>query len=172
LRCEKVAKGDVEVTSIVTSLLERGADIDAKDTQYKETPLHIAARNGSRGAVETLLGFNNPVAVTGSVPGHLESHRRTVNVNLENKNKYTPLSIAIRHGRTEIIRLMLERATPSADLSRKGPIEKTSRTVTTFENALRRGNNEIVKLFLEPARSTFKEIDTPWDSDLQCTPLS
>lgn len=170
---KKVAKGGVEVKSIVTALLARGADINAKDIEDKETPLHIAARSGSRGAVEALLSFNNkPVAVAGNVPGHFESNRPTADVNLENENKYTPLSIAIRHGWTEIVRLMLERATPIADLSRRGPIEMTKRTVTTFENALRKGNNEIVKLFLESSRSTLKEIDTPWDSDLGCTPLS
>ncbi|KAE8449130.1 hypothetical protein EG329_008514 [Mollisiaceae sp. DMI_Dod_QoI] len=169
---KKVAKGDVEVNSVVTSLLERGADINAKDTENEETPLHIAARNGSQGAVEALLNFNNPVAVTGSVPGHLKSNRPTADVNLENKNKYTPLSIAIRHGWDRIVRLMLERATPSADLSCRGPMENITSTVTIFENALRKGNENIVLLFLDPSRSTFKEIDTPWDSDLRCTPLS
>jgi len=166
------AKDDAAVSNIVTELLRNGADIDARNKVDKETPLHVAARRGPRSAVEALLSFNNPVAGTDGARADLDSTKPTANVNSENRNKYTPLSIAVRHRRTDIVRLMLERATPPANLSLKGPIENARRTVTALENAVRKGNVEIVKLFLENTPVTREEIDAPFNSDLHCTPLT
>lgn len=164
---------DSDTIAIVKALLEKGADVGAIEEVNHETPLHMAARKGPSGAVNALLSHNNPTTITDSASSDLHSSRPTANVNLRNILDYTPLSIAVRHRRTEIVRTMLEQAFPPADLALTGPMDELIGLVTTtLENAVRKGNAEIVALFVQPERSTSKEIDKHWNSDVKCTPLT
>jgi ankyrin repeat protein len=57
--------------SIVTLLIERGADVNAVDSGQKWTPLHLAARDGNQEIVQLLLDAGasvDPVNTLGNTP--------------------------------------------------------------------------------------------------------
>lgn len=160
---------EAALEKIIRALLIGGAHIDSKNMIDGETPLHIAARNGSEGAVRALLSFNIPgdmakdsssqvVSGSNEQPSPSKSppttHEPTADVNMENIRGFTPLQIAIRHKNVNIVRLMLERVPPDEDLS-----HATQPGKADLEYALRNGNVEIAKLFLDP---TSKEVNKTW----------
>ncbi|KAJ8133086.1 hypothetical protein O1611_g544 [Lasiodiplodia mahajangana] len=152
------------VASVVTALLENGADTSARVGRLGDTPLHLAAQFGLLEGVRTLLRSNNRI----TRPDRLITH-----INSTNCENLTPLSIAIRHQHTEIVRLMLGEANPEADLTLKGPLGRLRYPgVTMLEYVFRSGNTEIAKLLLQPTHSTYQEMNSSWHSDVQYTPLT
>lgn len=85
--------------TIVTALVEAGADIEARSCfdMQKRTPLHHAAKNGCTEAVSVLLKH-------GAAQDALDSSR----------GKFTPLHLAIRKGYVGVVEALL---TAGADVS-------------------------------------------------------
>ena len=89
----------------VQRLLDRGADVNATESVFRETPLHGAASEGHRNIVEMLI-------------------RRGANVNIVNSDGDTPLYWAASEGHENIVRILLENPWCDhtiADLSGKTP---------------------------------------------------
>ncbi|WP_353281703.1 ankyrin repeat domain-containing protein [Wolbachia endosymbiont (group A) of Aleiodes leptofemur] len=74
---------------IVTTLLDRGANVDEKNNDGC-TPLHIAAEFGHTEVVIALLD-------------------RGANVNEKNNYEWTPLHIAARNSHTEVVTVLLDK---------------------------------------------------------------
>ena len=90
-------------THIVRVLISKGADTEAKESQYNRTPLHIASLNGSKKIAEILLQGN-------------------ANPNSRDVLQLTPLHIAARNGLLGIVELLLDYG---ADKKLKGDNENT-----------------------------------------------
>nr|CEG03507.1 unnamed protein product [Fusarium acuminatum CS5907] len=76
---------------IVKLLLEKGAEIEAKDSKHGRTPLSWAAENRHEAIVKLLLATEG------------------VNVNSTDRNGQTPLWGAIGKGREAVVRLLLDK---------------------------------------------------------------
>ena len=98
-----VKKGNPEIVDL---LLTRGADPNAVDSRTGKTPLHEAALRGHSRIVETLLA-------------------RGADKNARDKNGYTPLSYALKHGNRT-----------AADVLRKNGVEDVPRESKLDESAL------------------------------------
>lgn len=85
--------GDVQQ---VQNLLERGADIEAKD-DFDNTPLHCAAFNGHESVARLLL-------------------KNKANINAKDGFDWTPLHWAVSAGHEAVVRLLLEN---NADIKAK-----------------------------------------------------
>ncbi|KAH6970507.1 hypothetical protein BKA56DRAFT_496680, partial [Ilyonectria sp. MPI-CAGE-AT-0026] len=107
---------------VVKLLLEKGAEIEAKDSEYGRTPLSWAAGNGRETIVQLLLE-------TGA------------DVEAKDKHGQTPLSWAVENGREAIVKLLLE---TGADVEAK---DKHGRTPLSW--AAGNGRETIVQLLLE-----------------------
>ena len=75
--------------NIVKLLVDKGAIIDAKDSQYSVTPLHVAATVGHVEIVEYFLANG-------------------ATIDIKNKNNQTPLHFAVREGHLEIVKRLIE----------------------------------------------------------------
>ncbi|KAH7173109.1 hypothetical protein DER46DRAFT_596919 [Fusarium sp. MPI-SDFR-AT-0072] len=105
---------------IVKLLLEEGADIEAKDSQFGRTPLSWATGNGHEAIVKLLLEKD---------------------ANVESKDKYgwAPLSLAAENGHEAIVKLLLEKG---ANVEAKD----SERGRTPLSWAAAKGHEAIVKL--------------------------
>ncbi|KAJ6439188.1 NACHT domain-containing protein [Purpureocillium lavendulum] len=108
--------------AVVKLLLEKGADVKAKDTDYGRTPLSWAAENGHEVTVRLLLD-NGP--------------------DIEAQDNYgrTPLSLAAAKGHEGVVKLLLEKG---ADLEAKD----TEYGRTPLSWAAKNGHEAVVKLLL------------------------
>lgn len=70
---DKTSLEYTELERIVYLLIEHGADIDATDTQYKITPLHLAIKNENTGILNLILTKNPNIEsqdIEGKTPLH------------------------------------------------------------------------------------------------------
>ncbi len=74
---------------VVAMLLAHGADVDARDDVFEETPLHWAVRRNRLHVVELLIEYG-------------------ADVNARSAHGDTPLSIATRYGRSRIVAALAE----------------------------------------------------------------
>src|SRR5258708_26202066 len=78
--------------AVITLLLDRGAEIDARDREASATPLHYAVSMGRREAVELLLS-------------------RGADRTLKNNRGKTAMDVAVNNGLTENVELLPNAAT-------------------------------------------------------------
>ncbi|KAJ1328888.1 ankyrin repeat domain-containing protein 50 [Microdochium nivale] len=109
--------------TVVKLLLEKGAEIEAKDSEYGRTPLSWAAKNGHEASVKLLLEKGADIEAKDSEYGQ------------------TPLSWAAENGHEAIVKLLLEKG---ADVEAK---DGSGRTPLSW--AARKGHEASVKLLLE-----------------------
>ncbi|KAM9873437.1 Ankyrin repeat domain-containing protein 50-like protein 3 [Verticillium dahliae] len=121
---------DLMVTSyyghhvVVNLLLEKGADVEAKDSGYNRTPLSWAAEKGRDAVVKLLL-------------------EKGADVEAKDSGYRTPLSRAAGNGRAAVVKLLLEKG---ADVETKdGRYDHR----TPLSRAADNGHEAIVKLLLE-----------------------
>ena len=143
--------------AVVKLLVERGADVNAKDNAYGETALMRAAKGGYTETVKLLLarGADASVGPEGRLPlvvaaegGHLAVVKlliaRGADVNGRNKREapedVTALAAAAEVGHTEIVKALLARG---ADVNLKN-----GRGITPLFTAARLGHTETVKALL------------------------
>ncbi|XP_076684261.1 uncharacterized protein LOC143377154 [Andrena cerasifolii] len=120
-------------TEIVQMLLDRGANVDAKNVHSK-TPLHNAVQSMEAKMISLLLN-------------------RGANVDAADKSGVTPLHIAVGKNNKELTTLLLSRG---ANVEGKGNNARTSRRIaadtengsTPLHLAVMRGNIEITELLL------------------------
>jgi ankyrin repeat protein len=109
--------------AVVKLLLEKGAELESKDTNFGQTPLSLAAENGNDAVVKLLLEKG---------------------AELESKNTkfgQTPLSLAAENGHDAVVKLLLEKG---AELEAKNTYSRTPLSL-----AAEKGHNAVVKLLLE-----------------------
>jgi len=123
-------------------LLSTGADVNAKDKEDGDTPLHLASEHGLVAAAQTLLRNGALVTATnrfGSTPLHHAAHSDspdTVELLLangavleaRNHEGLTPLAYAARFGRVDAVRTLLKHgaSVTTQDLSHHTPAELAS----------------------------------------------
>ena len=88
---------------LVTTLLDKNANVDSKDTKYR-TPLSLAAENGHEAVVKLLLDKNADV----------ESK--------DDEHGQTPLSLAAENGHEAVVKLLLDK---NADVESKDKNDRT-----------------------------------------------
>jgi len=139
----------------VKKLLERGADVNARDSEYGATPLHHAAVYGHLEVARLLIEKGADVnAVDGSlttplhwaaVGGHLEVARllleKGADVNTGDREDCTPLHWAAFKGHLDVARLLIE---SGADVNAKN---NTGWTPLHF--AASKGYLDIARLLIE-----------------------
>ncbi|TEY39703.1 hypothetical protein BOTCAL_0453g00070 [Botryotinia calthae] len=135
---------------IVKMLLEKGADIESKDSNYNQTPLSWAAKNGHDEVVKLLL--EKVVKLLLEKGADIESK--------DSEYNQTPLSWATRNRHNIIMKLLLEKG---ADIESKD--SKYNQTPLSW--AARNGQDKVVKLLLEKGA----DIESK-DSKYNQTPLS
>jgi len=114
------AKNGHEV--VVKLLLDKGADLESKDSVYGHTPLSWAVKNGHEAVVKLVLNEG---------------------ADLESKDRYgqTPLSWAARNGHEAVVKLLLDKG---ADLESKDSYDQTP-----LSWAAEYGHEAVVKLLLD-----------------------
>jgi ankyrin repeat protein len=110
--------------AVVKLLLEKGAEVDSKDSKHGWTPLWWAAGNGHEAVVRLLLEKGADVDSKDSRDGR------------------TPLSWAARNGREAVMRLLLEKGAEVDSKDSQG-----GRTPLSW--AARNGHEAVVRLLLE-----------------------
>ncbi|TDA41701.1 MAG: hypothetical protein DSO07_03190 [Thermoproteota archaeon] len=105
----------------VKELLDRGADVNAKDI-FGDTPLHIAARNGHLDIVKLLL-------------------ERGADVNARNESGDTPLTAAAANGHLDVVRFLVNRG---ADIDARNDSDCTPLHIAAI-----RGHLNVVKFLVE-----------------------
>lgn len=92
----------------IKSLIEQGADIHSVSNLNKDTPLHVAAQEGSLSAIQQLLDYGaaiNALNNDNETPLHLAAYRnifdtvkilleRGANTDIKNKFNQTPSALA------------------------------------------------------------------------------
>ncbi|KAJ0136327.1 hypothetical protein HZ326_20675 [Fusarium oxysporum f. sp. albedinis] len=141
---------------IVKLLLEKGAEIEAKDSEYGRTPLSWAAGNGHKATVKLLLengaGVESKDEI-GQTPlswAAGNGHEAVVKLLLENgagveskdEDGRTPLWQAARNGHKAMVKLLLENG---AGVESKDKIYGQ----TPLSRATENGHEAVVKLLLE-----------------------
>ncbi|KAM3149290.1 hypothetical protein ABEW05_010451 [Botrytis cinerea] len=111
------------LNEIVKLLLERGADIESKDSKYGQTPLLWAAENGHDTVVKLLL-------------------EKGADIESKDRNGQTPLLLAAINGHDAVVKLLLEK---DADIESKD--SRYGRTPLLW--AAKNGHDTVVKLLLE-----------------------
>jgi len=110
--------------AVVRLLIEKGADLESRDSKYGQTSLSLAAENGHEAVVKLLLEKGADLESKGSKYGQ------------------TPLSLAVENGHNAVVRLLLEKgADPESKHVRFGQ--------TPLSLAAERGHKAAVKLLLE-----------------------
>ncbi|KAK3190887.1 hypothetical protein K4F52_003204 [Lecanicillium sp. MT-2017a] len=112
---------------LVRQLLEKGAEVDARDSEYGRTPLLWAAISGHEAVVQLLLEKG----------ADIEAKDRIF--------KLTPLAYAADSGNKAMVKLLLE---SGADV---GPFDESGQTPLSWANEP--GNEAVVKLLLEAQAS-------------------
>ncbi|KAL3588219.1 hypothetical protein FPOAC2_14118 [Fusarium poae] len=108
---------------IVKLLLDKGAEIEAKDSEYGQTPLSWAAGNGRDAVVKLLLD-------------------KGAEVDVKDKGDRTPLSWAARHGHDAVVKLLLDKGV-------KTEVKDGIYGQTPLSWAARSGRDAVVKLLLD-----------------------
>ncbi|KAF5239307.1 hypothetical protein FANTH_10010 [Fusarium anthophilum] len=158
---------------IVKLLLDKGAEAEAKDSEYGRTPLLWASRNGYEGVVQLLVERGAKVEARDSKYGQTplswaakNGHAAFVKLLLdkgastESKDKYgqTPLVCAVRNGQAAIVTLLLDEGASTESKDKYG------RTPLLW--AAKNGHAAVVTLLLDKGASIESK-----DKDGQ-TPLS
>jgi len=141
---------DMNDTNTVTSILDRGMDVNTVDRSGNSL-LILAATNGNKTLVEFLLahraklGVRNQVGDTAlmvaSLKGHLEIVQLLVNAQAEiNQTGWTALHYAVFEGQDEIVKFLLQKG---ADINAKAPNHMTALML-----AAKNGNEKVVKTLL------------------------
>jgi ankyrin repeat protein len=150
--------------SLARLLLERGADIEAKDATYSKTVLQAAVRSNNSEIVALLLAHGadvNAVDTNGSSPLHdafaFYVHRDIItllvthgaDVNAANMDGITPLHNAVDRGNGDIATLLLVHG---ADVNARSPNGDTpllrglrDAQFVTFRN---RGTGDVIRVLL------------------------
>ena len=147
---------------VAKQLIKAGADLEAEENEENNTPLHIAATNGSISIIRKLLDFGADVDKTnnhGGTPlirasryGKVEavrlllSHRRRAAVGIHNNNGFTALTFAAKEGHREIVDLLLSKG--DADIN-----EYNQYGMTALCEACRYGHESVVQLLLDRGAS-------------------
>ncbi|KAI9888491.1 MAG: hypothetical protein M1814_006882 [Vezdaea aestivalis] len=140
--------------TITKLLLDKGADIEAKDN-YERTALHLAAENGHEAVVKLLLEkgadaeAKDEYESTALHRAAENGHEAVVKLLLEKgadteaKNRYesTALYLAAENGHEAVVKLLLEKG---ANIEAKDKYESTALNL-----AARNGHETVVKLLLE-----------------------
>ncbi|KAK5991264.1 Ankyrin repeat domain-containing protein 50 [Cladobotryum mycophilum] len=139
--------------SVTKLLVEKGADVEAKDSEYGKTPLSWAAENGYEAVVKLLIENGADV----------ESK--------DSKYSQTPLSWAARRGHEAIIKLLIEKG---ADVEAKD----SEYGQTPLSWAAENGYEAVVKLLIENGADVESK-DSKYGADVEAkdseysqTPLS
>ncbi len=132
---------DDTCAEIVKKLLSKGADVNAKDPRQGDTPLHIAARRGSRKAAELLVGAG-------------------ANVNAKDKDGHTPLWFAKKEGKTEMIEfLRIHGAIGSLhDVVEAGDIGQVRRLISKGADVNAKSDGRLITPVYLAARKGHKDI--------------
>lgn len=144
-------------TQVVKLLIEKGADVDAKDSGNGQTPLWKASHEGHTAIVKLLLengadvnkrnASGETALWTASWKGHTDVVRllleRGANANLtQTETGITPLWIASQEGYLDIVKLLLENGA-GVD------VKKKDTGTTALWLASQNGHAEVAKFLLE-----------------------
>lgn len=135
-------------TNLVTTLIEKGADVNWGD-QYTGTALHKAALRGDIGMVEFLI--SKGADVNGKIePGLLTVASKTrdedngILSEIENAHGATPLHIAVDNNHFEIVRILVENgASVHRTLTLGYDYSKRKNIRTSLDIARSRGYSDI-----------------------------
>ncbi|KAI9451529.1 ankyrin repeat-containing domain protein [Russula earlei] len=121
---------------VVESLLEQGADVNARNEDF-ETPLELAAKKGELKVVRGWTPLHDA-----SLEGNFEISKVLVdhgaNVNARTIDHWTPLHLSAYNGNLEIAELLLERGADVHALTDEGR--------TAYELSLEDGSRNIADL--------------------------
>ncbi|WP_264686104.1 ankyrin repeat domain-containing protein [Wolbachia endosymbiont (group B) of Polyommatus icarus] len=138
---------DVNRLNVVNLLLDRGANLKATD-MYGKTSLDLAIQKGYEDIVEVLkqkqLNLDKELLIAaekGDLEKVRESIRRGANVNIQDRQGWTPLFWAIQKNNFNIIELLLDN---SADIK-----VKDNEGWTPLHWAVQLGSLNVVKYFVE-----------------------
>ncbi|XP_064627394.1 transient receptor potential cation channel subfamily A member 1 homolog isoform X2 [Lineus longissimus] len=141
-------------TAVVKSLLDHGADLDAKNEE-EQTPLHLACRFGRTNVVRELVKENKMVVndedEDSNTPLHLAAlsgHTKvavalieaSADIEARNCNLWTPLDCAAAKGWVKTCRVLLENDCPV------DPMDKSKTTPLHLASA--KGHSGVVRLLL------------------------
>ena len=107
---------------IINILVNHGADIEAKETIFGSTPLHMAVRRNEKELVKLLLNHG-------------------ADINSTNRSKETPIHVAVKKQNKEIVEILL---LFGADINKENSINWTPLHV-----AVRNKNEDIMKLLIQ-----------------------
>nr|XP_018904892.1 PREDICTED: uncharacterized protein LOC109035644 [Bemisia tabaci] len=113
-------------SEMVRMLLRANADVNAKTIEGQQAAIHLAAKEGKRETVETLL----------SVEG--------IETNSASALGFTPLSLAIHYNRPEIAELLISKGKAPVD-NQTGPHHSW---MTTLQLAYELGNEDTAELLI------------------------
>ena len=121
---------------IAKSLLAvTGTDVNVKD-ESGNTPLHLAARYGSKVIVDTLLKFTN------------SEGKKITNVNVKDKDGQTPLHMAVIYGKEDMVDTLLEFTNSEGKKITNVNVKDLFLGETPLHLAVRKGREAIVKSLL------------------------
>ncbi|OAQ62928.1 ankyrin repeat domain-containing protein [Pochonia chlamydosporia 170] len=141
---------------IVKLLIDKGADVDLKDSRYGRTPLSWAAKNGHEAVVKLLLYKGakvDPIDCKGETPllwATENGHEAIVKLLLDggaktdSRSRYgkMPLSVAAENGHEAMVGLLLDKG---ADVD----LKDSEYGRTPLLSAAEKGYNAIVKLLID-----------------------
>jgi hypothetical protein len=116
----------------VKKLLDEGADVNARSSEWWTTPLHLAAAGGHLSVVKLLV-------------------ERGADVNARDKDGWTPLRLAALKGHLDVVEFLVERG---ADVSAKNKEGKTP-----LDLARKRKHSDVVNFLEMVGRTTIEILD-------------
>lgn len=126
---------------IVEKLLDKGADVNAKDLRHGRSPLHLAADHGRRNAAELLIAAG-------------------ADVSAKDKEGHTPLWYAKRKDRTETAELLRRHGAVESlyDAAEAGDINHVNRLIAEGADVNARTDGRLITPIYLAAREGHKEI--------------